>query len=511
MTLMQETGSFSTIFTISKTKTNTKTISKAKIKLSPTILHQSAPPASGGGLSSQDAASSSASRTGRSLEEKKRELSMGSNLVNNDPSALSVMDFGAVKDGSSKAETALMKARQDYLTSLVADMAHAKPQMRHHRTDAIPALGPSNLMGINQEVLKEVGHDIGAFVNDPAQVQECGAWLRSTAPAGFFKQSESIIEFDSSKVYLYKSLLAQSYQESGEVTSAFAKTFYLGTQLMHEDAKRAIWAIYVWCRRTDEIVDAPRNDNSEMLRDLSEWEIRLERLWDYGEVVDVLDLPLLHVRIKYPALDIQPFIDMIRGMLMDIPDLGQDRYDTFDELHLYCYRVAGTVGLMSMPVFGCAPGCTDADAKEPALSLGVAFQLTNILRDVGEDADRGRIYLPQEDLEKFGVTEDQIFSKQFNDNYLQMMKFQIARARRYYARAKRGVPMLKPESRWPVQASLDCYSQILDKIEENNYDSLSQRAYVSKWEKLATLPASWYRTLDIAKTLPLPGDDIVKE
>ena len=93
-----------------------------------------------------------------------------------------------------------------------------------------------------------------------------------------------------------------------------------------------------------------------MLTDLSSWEIRLENLWKYGDVEDVFDLCLLDVRIRYPSLEIIPFVDMIRGMLMDVPDLGQDRYETFDELHLYCYRVAGTVGLMSMPIFGCAQG-----------------------------------------------------------------------------------------------------------------------------------------------------------
>jgi len=220
-----------------------------------------------------------------------------------------------------------------------------------------------------------------------------------------------------------------------------------------------------------------------------------------------MDLPLLDCKIKYPNLPIEPFVDMIRGMLMDIPDLGQDRYDTFEELHLYCYRVAGTVGLMSMPVFGCAPGYTEAEAKEPALSLGVAFQLTNILRDVGEDAvKRGRVYLPREDMEKFGVTEEQIFARRVDDNYVALMKYQIERARMYYDRALRGVPMLSEYSRLPVQSSLDCYGKILDKIEKNGYDSLNQRAYVSKWEKLAEIPFSWYRTLDIAKILPLPGD-----
>jgi phytoene synthase len=110
-------------------------------------------------------------------------------------------------------------------------------------------------------------------------------------------------------------------------------------------------------------VDAPRDNKDDMLLDLSAWEIRLENLWTYGEVVDVFDLCLLGCRIKYPNMDITPFMDMIRGMLMDVPDLGQDRYDKFDELHLYCYRVAGTVGLMSLPIFGCAPGFDDETAR----------------------------------------------------------------------------------------------------------------------------------------------------
>ena len=145
--------------------------------------------------------------------------------------------------------------------------------------------------------------------------------------------------------------------------------------------------------------------------------------------------------------------------------------------------------------------------REPALSLGVAFQITNILRDVGEDAEqRGRVYLPQQDMKQFGVTEQQLFDKRVDENYINLMKFEIARARMYYSRALRGVAMLRPESRLPVQLSLDAYGKILDKIEENNYDSLTKRAYVGKWEKLAGIPASWYRTLDIAKMLPLPDE-----
>lgn len=145
--------------------------------------------------------------------------------------------------------------------------------------------------------------------------------------------------------------------------------------------------------------------------------------------------------------------------------------------------------------------------REPALSLGVAFQLTNILRDVGEDAvQRGRIYLPREDLERFNVSEDQIFEQRVDENYIEMMKFQIERARMYYERARRGVFMLAESSRLPVQSSLDAYGRILDKIEENQYDNLTKRAYVDKWEKLSILPSSWYRTLEISRTFPLPGD-----
>ena len=145
--------------------------------------------------------------------------------------------------------------------------------------------------------------------------------------------------------------------------------------------------------------------------------------------------------------------------------------------------------------------------REPALSLGVAFQITNILRDVGEDAvQRGRIYLPRQDMEMFDVTEEQIFAQKVDENFIAFMKYQIERARMYYERALRGVSMLSPESRLPVQISLDCYGKILDKIEENGYDSLTKRAYCSKLEKLAEIPFSWYRTQEVSRSFPLPGD-----
>jgi len=436
-----------------------------------------------------------------------------------------VIDFASVKDSTSRAERALSEARKRYERSLLLAVSSTETTKKGEDGRLL-----ERLMGINDEVVQEVGYEIGQFVQEYVDtangetvetlVQNCGAWLRSKAEEGTFSKnngdstttaSTTTTSFTTEDIARYERLLSRAYEESGIVTSAFAKTFYLGTQGLPEPAKKAIWAIYVWCRRTDEIVDAPRpqssNPNEEMLTDLSEWEIRTEKLFECGQVVDVLDLPLLDCKVKYPKLPVTPFADMIRGMLMDIPGLGQERYETWEELHLYCYRVAGTVGLMSMPVFGCAEGYTDEIAKEPALSLGVAFQITNILRDVGEDAKkRERVYLPQEDMKRFGVTERQLFDQIVDENYINLMKFEIARARMYYARALRGVPMLSPDARLPVQLSLDAYGKILDKIEENGYDSLTKRAYVGKWEKLAGVPASWYRTLEIANVFPLPGD-----
>jgi len=433
------------------------------------------------------------SSSGRTKDEIAVELASGKLMEGGQ-----VIDFSSVK-GESKAETALAEARKSVMKS---------------RTNGMTQHSSENTMilGINEDVIKEVGHELGTFA-DSETVQQCATYLRSKAPAGFFagsnsNKSEISQEFSDSEKRRFDEILAKAFIESGEVTSAFAKTFYLGTQLLPEVSREAIWAIYVWCRRTDEIVDAPRGDDDEdMLMDLSSWEIRLENLWEDGAVEDVFDLCLLDVRIRYPNLPIVPFIDMVRGMLMDVPDLGQDRYETFDELHLYCYRVAGTVGLMSMPIFGCAPGYNEDVAREPALSLGVAFQITNILRDVGEDATtRGRIYLPRKDMEQFGVTEEQIFAQRVDENFVNFMKFQIERARTYYDRARRGVFMLAEESRLPVQASLDAYGEILTKIEENNYDTLTKRAYVDKWEKMSIIPFSWYRTLEMSKQIPLPGD-----
>ena len=246
-------------------------------------------------------------------------------------------------------------------------------------------------------------------------------------------------------------MLEESYELCRQITAHYAKTFYFGTEFFDEPKRKAVWAVYAWCRRTDDIVDKPRKDSTSLRDELADWTERTRAIFNEGIAYDAIDLALVDTIRNYPGLTIQPFEDMVKGMVMD---LDQNRFDTFDELYVYCYRVAGTVGLMVLPIMGTAEDATLEEALEPALALGVALQLTNILRDVGEDRGRQRIYLPREDLERFGVTERALLQGVKDEKYTNMLKFQIARAREWYERAEEGIPMLAEDARLPVRASL---------------------------------------------------------
>lgn len=288
------------------------------------------------------------------------------------------------------------------------------------------------------------------------------------------------------------SSVEEAYELCRQVTAQYSKTFYMGTLLMAPAKRRAIWAIYLWCRRTDELVDGPQAQFTSEAT-LDRWEAQLESLFS-GCPVDDEDVALVDT-LEHFALDIQPFKDMIAGQRMD---LRRCRYDTFEELELYCYRVAGTVGLMSTMVMGVdpqlktAPWCKNRtlDPTQEAIALGIANQLTNILRDVGEDARRGRIYLPLEDLNRFNYSEADLMAGVIDDRWRELMAFEIERARQFYRSAEAGISLLSPDARWPVWSALDLYKQILDVIEQNGYDVFNRRAYVPSWRKLITLPGA---------------------
>ncbi|KAH6759685.1 PHYTOENE SYNTHASE [Perilla frutescens var. hirtella] len=300
--------------------------------------------------------------------------------------------------------------------------------------------------------------------------------------------------------------LEEAYERCRDICAEYAKTFYLvvneiyddaGTQLMTEERQKAIWAIYVWCRRTDELVDGP-NAAHLCSAVLDRWEERLDDIFN-GQPYDMLDAALTDTVNKFP-LDIKPFKDMIEGMRMDT---RKNRYANFEELYMYCYCVAGTVGLMSVPVMGIAPESLLSAQRvySAALYLGIGNQLTNILRDVGEDASRGRVYLPQDELARFGLSDKDVFSRKVTDGWREFMKEQIRRARFYFDQAEEGASQLHEASRWPVWSSLMLYRMILDSIESNGYDNLTKRAYVGRTKKLLALPVAYTRSLSNPSTV----------
>ncbi|MEH1789610.1 15-cis-phytoene synthase CrtB [Nostoc sp.] len=289
----------------------------------------------------------------------------------------------------------------------------------------------------------------------------------------------------------------ESYKLCRHLTAKYAKTFYLGTLLMSPVKRQSIWSIYAWCRRTDELVDGPASAITTP-ETLDLWEQQLESIFA-GRPLENYDVALVDTLQRFP-MDIQPFRDMIAGQRMD---LYRSRYETFEDLYLYCYRVAGTVGLMSTSVMGvdntiyAAPWRQNKQPYVPieeAIALGIANQLTNILRDVGEDAKRGRIYIPLEDLAKFNYTEQDFFKGVVDDRWRALMRFQIDRARQFYTTSDQGITYLASDARWPVWAASMLYGQILEVIERNDYDVFSQRAYVPQWKKLGTLPIAWMRS-----------------
>lgn len=300
--------------------------------------------------------------------------------------------------------------------------------------------------------------------------------------------------------------LEKAYKQCQEITKEYSKTFYLGSQLLDKDEQRVVWAIYDWCRSTDELVDGPEAENTTM-EDLEVWEQRLNKIFQLEalEVSDPSDLAMRDSVKKFSLIQ-RPFQDMIGGMAMD---LIKDRYQTFYELEVYCYRVAGTVGIMTLPVLGFDPmqNFTE-DLQEQtiaaAMSLGVAFQLTNILRDIGEDAQRGRIYVPLEDLHRFGISEEEVLEASKTPGLLHheqkwkdFMEFQMARCEEEYQKAQDGIVGLSEVNRLGVMAALYVYGDILTRIRKNNYDNLSRRAYVPFVDKVFLMGKAWLKCQEL--------------
>ena len=281
--------------------------------------------------------------------------------------------------------------------------------------------------------------------------------------------------------------LKTAYSHCRAIIRYYAKTFYMATRFLPNEKQRSIFAIYGLCRYLDNLVDETVDlmygkdiDISEIDEKLDQFSANLQGVYNGRENKDPILTAFSDTLKKYHIPIELPF-ELMEGVRSD---LVKNRYQSFKELYDYSYKVASVVGLMTSRVFG----YSDETALEYAIDLGIAMQLTNILRDIGEDLDRNRIYIPQDELEMFNITETELFNGYKGENFIELMKFQIKRARNYYLSADIGIKMLDRDSRLPVYLARYNYSRILDKIEANEYNVFNERAYLNKIEKFSILP-----------------------
>ncbi|HAP36465.1 MAG TPA: squalene synthase HpnD [Bacteroidetes bacterium] len=250
--------------------------------------------------------------------------------------------------------------------------------------------------------------------------------------------------------------------------------FYYSFLMLPKPKREAINVVYAWCRIADDIVDEEESTSTKFQRLVhwgKEFELGLAGTSRYqlvnrlAQIINRFNIPLNH------------FTELIKGMEMD---LVKTRYETFRDLKEYCYRVASTVGLICTEIFG----YKNEEAKEYSVNLGIALQLTNILRDVGTDAKKGRIYLPQEDMDRFGYSEEELFANKYNVKFQRMMKFEAERARSYFAEA---IKHLSEEDKPLFIAALimqEIYFRLLQDIENAEYNVFKNRIKVSNVKKL---------------------------
>ena len=280
------------------------------------------------------------------------------------------------------------------------------------------------------------------------------------------------------------SYLDECYRYCRDIAKTHSKTFYLSSLFLAPEKRRAVWAVYAFCRTADDIVDQI-TPAEERLAAIDYWEHAL--LAAYAGKPDDRIMVAFHDALGRFDIPLQPALDLLRGARLDI---SVRRYATYNDLREYCYLVASTVGLLTAPILGYT---TDA-ALDYGVALGRAMQMTNILRDVGEDARMGRIYLPLDEMQRFGYTESSLFEEVVDDAFIALMRFQIDRVRRLYGEAEPGISLLAPESRYTVRLALTLYRRILNSIEANRYDVYSRRAYVPFRSKmLAALTVAFIR------------------
>lgn len=259
------------------------------------------------------------------------------------------------------------------------------------------------------------------------------------------------------------------------ITTKSNSNFLYSFSLLPKEKNYAIKTVYAFCRHTDDIVDDEKDSVEIRYKNIRKWRDEFEKA--INETSDYSLLNNVSSIIKKFKIPLEPFFELIKGMEQD---LQTSRYYDFETLYQYCYRAAATVGLMSIEIFG----YKTKDAHDYAVNLGIAMQLTNILRDIKYDALKGRIYIPEEDLIKFGYSDEDLLKFRYNESFVELMKFECKRARDYFEKADKSFVNENRRLLFPARIMQKIYFAILLKIEKMNYNVFEKKPKISKLKKL---------------------------
>lgn len=289
--------------------------------------------------------------------------------------------------------------------------------------------------------------------------------------------------------------LTTAYSVCRHIARSSAKNFYYGFMLLPARKRNALSAVYAFMRHADDLSDDPGMAPGERRAKLTQFIDSYHRSLETGRTDDPVFLALRDSQQRY-GIPMELLDQLVAGTGMDVREGERTNaplvvYRSFDELYRYCYHVASVVGLVCIRIFG----YRDPAAEKYAEHLGIAFQLTNILRDVKEDAEMARVYLPQEDLERFGVTAKELGSGAAMEKLRPLLAFEAARAREFYTSAGKLLPLIDEVSQPALWAMVEIYRGILDRIELRQFDVYSERVRLSLGDKLKVLAKGFGKRL----------------
>jgi len=290
--------------------------------------------------------------------------------------------------------------------------------------------------------------------------------------------------------------LRAAYSVCRHIARSAAKNFYYGFLALPAKKRDALSAVYAFMRRADDISDDPAIPAEQRREKLAEWMNGFRRVVE-GERTDDPVLFALADAQKHYNIPLEWLEKLVQGTGMDVPPQPENatgaapqlQYETFDQLYGYCYHVASVVGLVCIRIFG----YRDARAEKLAEETGVAFQLTNILRDVKEDAGLGRVYLPREDFVRFGLDAQALANGSAPQSLRPLLEFEAQRAREYYRAGDELLPLINEDSRAALWTLVEIYRRLLQKIVARDYDVFTRRVALSPAEKLAVMLKAWLR------------------